>query len=100
RISATTGQGIADFMAYLGEYLGASDSGGEDIFVTSERHRQAIQASEQLILDTLPMLLSEEHLDLAALSLRQAWSSLGTILGIGDVEYILDRVFSEFCIGK
>ncbi|MBL1353350.1 MAG: tRNA uridine-5-carboxymethylaminomethyl(34) synthesis GTPase MnmE [Zetaproteobacteria bacterium] len=99
-VSATTGQGIADFMVYLGEYLGASDTSGEDVFITSARHRQAIQTSEQLILKTLPMLLSEEQLDLAALSLRQAWTSLGAILGIGDVEHILDRVFSEFCIGK
>ncbi|MDQ6995230.1 MAG: tRNA uridine-5-carboxymethylaminomethyl(34) synthesis GTPase MnmE [Mariprofundaceae bacterium] len=99
-ISATTGQGIDDFMAYMADYLGASDTSGEAVFVTSERHRQAIQTSEQLILEALPMLLSEEQLDLAALSLRQAWSSLGEILGIGDVEHILDRVFSEFCIGK
>jgi len=31
---------------------------------------------------------------------RRAWSALGEILGIGDVEFILDKVFSEFCIGK
>jgi len=46
------------------------------------------------------LLGSSEQLDLAAFEWRQAWSCLGEILGIGDVEHILDRIFSEFCIGK
>jgi tRNA modification GTPase len=48
----------------------------------------------------LKMLGPEEYFDLVALEWRRAWTSLGEILGIGDVELILDRVFSEFCIGK
>jgi len=46
------------------------------------------------------MLHSEDRLELAAMEWRSAWGQLGSILGIGDIEYILDRVFSEFCIGK
>jgi tRNA modification GTPase len=42
----------------------------------------------------------EDHLDLVAMEWREAWASFGSILGIGDVDAILDRVFSEFCIGK
>jgi len=99
-ISATSREGVAALMDDLATHLGEGSASGEDVFITSERHRHAIQASEVLILQSLPMLSSEEQLDLAALSLRQAWSSLGEILGIGDVEHILDRVFSEFCIGK
>jgi len=84
----------------LARCLGENDAYGEDVFITSERHRHAIEASESFVLEALPMLLCEENLDIAALSLRQAWSSLGEILGLGDVEHILDRVFSDFCIGK
>jgi len=68
--------------------------------VTNERHRIAIQDAECYVQAAMPMLLREEQLDLAALELRRAWSALGVIVGVGDVEYILDRVFSEFCIGK
>jgi len=80
--------------------LGEKLVDGEDVFVTNERHRIAIQQAKEHLQAALPMLKSEEQLDLAALELRRAWSSLGVIIGVGDVEYILDRVFSEFCIGK
>ncbi|MDX8397913.1 MAG: tRNA uridine-5-carboxymethylaminomethyl(34) synthesis GTPase MnmE [Mariprofundaceae bacterium] len=99
-ISANTGQGLSEFIQQLAHLLGEQDSEGEAAFVTSARHRQAIELAQSHVQQALPMLLQEEQIDLAALELRQAWSSLGEILGIGDVEYILDRVFSEFCIGK
>jgi len=99
-ISAVSGDGIEALMDAFGKYLGEDHANGEDVFITSERHRHAIQSANDLILNALPMLSSEEQLDLAALSLRQAWFSLAEILGLGDVEHILDRVFSDFCIGK
>jgi len=46
------------------------------------------------------MLRHQDQLELAAMEWRSAWSLLGRILGIGDIELILDYIFSEFCIGK
>ena len=99
-ISAQTGEGIEALMQALAASLGDIGAEGEDIWVTCERHRLAIQQAMLHIENALPKLQHEAQLDLAALDLRQAWSSLGEIIGVGDVEYILDRVFSEFCIGK
>ena len=99
-LSVISGLGMDLFIEKLASLLGENDVEGEDVFVTSERHRASIDQAQQLIQQAIPMLAHEEEFDLAALSLRQAWTSLGEILGIGDVEYILDRVFSEFCIGK
>jgi tRNA modification GTPase len=48
----------------------------------------------------LAMLGSEDQLELVALEWRQAWASMGEILGLGDIDHILDRIFSDFCIGK
>ncbi|MDQ6967139.1 MAG: tRNA uridine-5-carboxymethylaminomethyl(34) synthesis GTPase MnmE, partial [Mariprofundaceae bacterium] len=99
-LSAHTGEGLDKLLETLASMLGEKLVDGEDIFVTNERHRLAIQDAENYVQAALPMLMREEQLDLAALELRQAWAALGAILGVGDVEYILDRVFSEFCIGK
>ena len=99
-LSVSQEQGLIDLLESLATLLGEKQVEGEDFLVTSERHRIAIKRALDYIEDALPMLRSEESLDLAALELRQAWSALGEILGIGDVEHILDRVFSEFCIGK
>ncbi len=84
----------------LAGILGDLDVSGEDVLVTRERHRQALGQAAELIENGLRRLTGEEELDLVAMDWRRAWSSLGGILGIGDVEHILDRVFSDFCIGK
>lgn len=99
-LSAYTGEGLDKLLKLLAGMLGEKLVDGEDIFVTNERHRIAIQEAEERVLIAIPMLSNEEQLDLAALELRRAWTALGAIVGVGDVEYILDRVFSEFCIGK
>ncbi len=99
-ISAKDGNGLEQLRNHLAELLGEVAAGEEGVMVTRSRHRQALQGTLEHIETGLGMLGSEEHLDLVALEWRRAWTLLGEILGIGDVESILDRIFSEFCIGK
>lgn len=99
-ISAKHGVGMDAMMERLAELLNVVDAGEESLMVTRSRHRQALETALAYVERGLEMLGSEEQLDLVALEWRRAWTSLGEILGIGDVEFILDRVFSEFCVGK
>ncbi|MFQ5351860.1 MAG: tRNA uridine-5-carboxymethylaminomethyl(34) synthesis GTPase MnmE, partial [Candidatus Binatia bacterium] len=48
----------------------------------------------------LDLLASEGEPELVALELRSALSALSEITDAVDNEEILDRIFSEFCIGK
>lgn len=75
-------------------------AGEEGLLVTRERHRHLLEQAARAVQSGLSMLGPEEHLDLVALQWRQAWSNLAELIGVGDVELILDRVFSDFCIGK
>jgi tRNA modification GTPase len=99
-ISAKDGSGLELLRRRLAVLLGEVSAGEEGVMVTRLRHRLALQAALEHIENGLKMLGPEEYFDLVALEWRRAWTSLGEILGIGDVELILDRVFSEFCIGK
>jgi len=99
-ISAKHGTGLELLRDRLADLLGGVSAGEEGVMVTRLRHRQALQITLEHIELGLNMLGPEEHLDLVALEWRRAWTTLGEILGMGDVELILDRVFSEFCIGK
>ncbi len=98
--SAKHGIGLDAVMERLAELLSVVDAGEESLMVTRSRHRQALESALAHVERGLDMLGSEEQLDLVALEWRRGWSSLGELLGIGDVEFILDRVFSEFCVGK
>lgn len=92
--------GLQAVVDAIGAQLGDVDLADEGAMITSARHRTAMATSLEAIENGLSMLGREEMLDLTAMEWRRAWSALGEILGIGDVELILDRVFSEFCIGK
>ena len=99
-VSARTGVGIEAFQRDLARLLGDADFSGESLLVTRERHRIAIANAAAAVRSGLAMLADEEKLDLVALEWRRAWASMGEILGLGDIDHILDRVFSDFCIGK
>ncbi|MES0370950.1 MAG: tRNA uridine-5-carboxymethylaminomethyl(34) synthesis GTPase MnmE [Mariprofundaceae bacterium] len=99
-VSVKQGVGLDALHSRLAELLGSMDVEEESVMVTHARHRKALTDALDYVERGLSLLGPEEQLDLVALEWRRAWSSLGEILGIGDVEFILDRVFSEFCVGK
>ncbi len=99
-VSALSGEGVDGFLAAMAQYLGDTPAGEEGALVIRERHRQLLDQTRSHLLRGRALLGEEAKLDLVALEWRQAWSALGEILGMGDVEHILDRIFSEFCIGK
>ena len=99
-VSAKSSQGLDALCDALAVHLGEIPVADESVLVTRERHRQCLQGALQSLEAGITELGREDQLDLAAMQWRTAWAKLGEIIGIGDVEHILDRVFSEFCIGK
>jgi len=100
-VSVHNGTGMDVLIEQLAQHLNVVPAGEEGLLVTRERHRQLLEQARAHVLQGCSLLGGgAAQLDLVALEWRQAWSALGEILGIGDVEHILDRIFSEFCIGK
>ncbi len=99
-VSARTGFGIDRLLSELAKILGESPAAEEGLLVTRRRHEQCLRRACESLERGLLMLGDAAELDLVALEWRQAWGALAEILGIGDLEPILDRIFSEFCIGK
>jgi len=99
-VSIKQGLGLDQISDSLAAQLGDMNLGDEGLLVTRERHRTLLVDVVSHLQRGLDILHSEEQLELTAMEWRTAWSLLGGILGIGDIEHILDRVFSEFCIGK
>jgi len=97
-LSATTGLGVAEFLAqlagYAKTYFGVASS-----LLTRERHRKALN-SAQTALDRVLAEGPSGREDIVAEELRLAAHSLGRLTGQVDVEDILDAIFRDFCIGK
>lgn len=72
----------------------------ESILVSKLRHIEIIKSSQNFIADALNSLDNKLSLEFIAQDLKDALSHLDEILGMRFSEDLLDKIFSEFCIGK
>lgn len=95
-ISARDGAGIDGLGAAIAKSLGWS--AGVSPLITRERQRVAIQEALQALEQALR--IPGDAPELLAETVRMAVRALGRVTGTVDVERVLDRIFSTFCIGK
>ncbi len=102
-VSAKTGSGLQELLAAIDNSLDTQH--GEIIpdlpILTRARHSKAIVTARSE-LEGFKQAWREEKLPatIAAVHLRTAVSALEELIGAVDVEDVLDRVFSSFCVGK
>lgn len=70
------------------------------IVVTNMRHKNQLEKALKNIEDALYDIKLQVPLDCIEVDLRDCWENLGEISGDTISEDILDKIFSEFCIGK
>lgn len=71
-----------------------------DIIVTNMRHKNQLVKAKKSIIDGLEGINVNIPLDLVEVDIKKCWEDLGEISGDTVGEDILDKIFSEFCIGK
>ena len=72
----------------------------QDYIITRTRHKNALLKARDHLLEskkTIANGLTEEFL---SIDLKDAWAALGQITGDTIEKDIMDKIFSEFCIGK
>lgn len=88
--------GLDIFLDKLTNLITNKFSPSIDPIITRERHRYHLTKC----LEHLSYFSMDIDLELACEDLRLAARSLGQIVGVIDVETILDEIFINFCIGK
>jgi tRNA modification GTPase len=99
RVSARTGEGLDALRRTLRELLLGVDFTPE-VILTNLRHKASLERSRgslKMSADTLRSGLSPE---LIAVDLHDAKEALEEIIGVVSNDAILERIFSNFCIGK
>jgi tRNA modification GTPase len=102
-VSAEQGVGIPEMVAAIDRVI--DDRHGNIVpdlpILSNARQRQAIEAAYVEVKD-FKHVWAEEKLPatVAAVHLRTAVSSLEELIGSVEIEDVLDRVFSSFCVGK
>lgn len=72
----------------------------QDFLVTNRRHKEAMMRAHQKMLAAKTAIDQGISLDLAAIDLNAAWNYFGEITGDTLSEDLVDKIFSDFCIGK
>jgi len=71
-----------------------------DVVVTNMRHKNQLIKAKKNIEDGIEGILANVPLDCIEVDIKACWENLGEISGDTVGEDILDRIFSDFCIGK
>jgi tRNA modification GTPase len=100
--SVLTGEGLGELRRTAAERVFADRINLADLEpgLTRERHRTALSRALAQLDDAAPHLGRGGDAILAAHHVRQAAGALDELLGLIDIEEVLDRVFGSFCIGK
>ncbi|MGC2061762.1 MAG: tRNA uridine-5-carboxymethylaminomethyl(34) synthesis GTPase MnmE [Thermodesulfovibrionales bacterium] len=101
RISTLTGKGL-DVLKSLIVTTNLRDwkEEREGVVITNLRQRQAVDQAVSALGRAADTLRQGQPLEIFALELRDALDHIGSITGAVTHEVILDKIFSEFCIGK
>ncbi len=100
-ISATEHQGLAELRHAVVTQVEEGrpvDSGA--VVVTNLRHRDALEKGLDSLRLARQSIAEDRPADVVAVDVQDSIDRIGEITGTVTAEDILDRVFSEFCIGK
>ncbi len=100
-ISAKTGEGIEELKSLVFQSnLGNWKEDREAIIVTNVRHKLALDRVSAALIRAVDALRTNQPLEIVAIELRDALDGIGEITGEVTTEELLNKIFSDFCIGK
>lgn len=99
-ISALENKNITNLKQLIYDEIINKNIIGNSTIITNIRHKNALENAENSLKDALKTLNLTQNLELFSIDLTNAYNYLGEITGSSNVENIIDRIFSKFCLGK
>jgi tRNA modification GTPase len=101
-VSTVSGSGLDELRDHLPSlmYGGLVRMGAESPVLTRERHARGVGTAVECLRAFLDALAGGVPAEMASTHLRPAETALEELLGVISTDEVLDRVFSDFCVGK
>lgn len=103
KTAAPSNEGIVELEDAIAETVlsgAATQIPADGVVVSNVRHRRALEESRAALDHALRTAEAEMPADLICIDLKAAAQTLGGITGETVTDDVIDRIFSEFCIGK
>ena len=81
-------------------FFGGLIRNNEEIIITNLRHKEALMNAHESLLQVKKSIENNMPEDFYSIDLMNAYSSLGFIIGEEVEEDLINKIFSEFCMGK
>ena len=99
-ISALTGYGVEDLKNKIKEMFFSGKVQNESLIISNNRHKQALFRALENCNIALERVKLNEYLDLISIYVTAALKALGEIRGAGRGVDLVNKIFSEFWVGK
>lgn len=99
-ISAKTGFGLDTLKEEIKKLFFDGKIDSESLIISNTRHKQALYRALENCDIALDRVNANEYLDLISIYITTAMKALGEITGDELEEDLLNKIFSEFCVGK
>lgn len=101
RVSVVSGEGLEDLKTTIYSlHLKDWKEEREGVLITNMRHKTALDHAALSLGRAVEIISGNRPLEIAAIELRDAADQIGGITGAVTTAEVLERIFSDFCIGK
>jgi tRNA modification GTPase len=98
-VCAVDGSGVGELKAKL-RHLLLGTRIESPVILNNLRHRNSLLHSQEVLAATIDALEKGDPPEMLAVNLQAARESLEEVVGIVTTDDILERIFSDFCVGK
>jgi tRNA modification GTPase len=99
-ISIKTGSGINELKRKIKNLFFNGEITSDSLILSNTRHKQALYRALENCNEALNRINANEYIDLISIYITAAMKALGEITGEELEEDLLNKIFSEFCVGK
>lgn len=101
KTSIINGEGVDDLENEIQEmFFEGSLSSTDSTYVSNNRHINLLEQAKIAIEDAISSAEMDVPVDIIQIDLIKTWELLGEVIGEDVSEQLIDKLFSQFCLGK
>ena len=101
KISVAEEKGIEDLKQKIVELFNLGELETDDLtYLSDARSIALLKQSLSCIQESIHSIEQDEPIEIVEMNIKEAWNTLGEIIGETYKEELLDELFSRFCLGK
>ena len=101
QISSKTGYGIEELKKEIFSMFVKQDiAKSSDLIISSSRHISVLRKALSSLRSANMSARNNEFVDMVEIDLKEAYKTLGEIIGESSPDELLDELFNKFCLGK